>query len=84
MQLLEIILAMAGVIGSLSILWLTRLHRRLDSMDERLRQAPSRDEVEKMIEVRLEPVEVQTLEIKEDIKKLDSKLDKIIDKLISP
>ena len=76
-------MALAGLIGTLAMAWLARLHRRLDSMDERMRNAPSRDEVKDMIEVRLEPVEVQTLEIKEDIKKLDSKLDKIIDKLIS-
>ena len=82
MGLLELILGLVGLIGSLSMVWLSRLHKRLDSMDERIRMSLSRDEIKDMIEDKLEPVEVQTLEIKDDIQKLDKKLDKIIDKLI--
>jgi len=81
--LLEIILGLFGLIGSLSMIWLSRLHKRLDSMDERIRRALTRDEIKDMIEDKLEPLEVQTFEIKEDIQKLDTKLDKIIDRLIN-
>lgn len=83
MGFLEIILVLVGLIGGLSTIWLSRLHRRLDMLDERLRRTITRETAVAIIKDKLEPVEVQTREIKEDIQHLGTKLDKIIDKLLS-
>lgn len=46
------------------------IFKRLNDMDDRLRQAPTRREVSEEIEVRIETVRVLQKEIKEDIKEI--------------
>lgn len=59
------------------------IFKRLNDMDKRLREAPSRDEVKDIVDVRLESVKVLQQEIKEDTKELKHKLDRVIEKISS-
>ena len=64
-------------------IWLGGIEWRMRSMDARLRDAPSRDEVNEAIEVRQEVVKAMQEEIKDDIKKMEHKLDELLRLLYS-
>ena len=71
---------LVGIISTIVGLWLGGLEIRMRNLDARLRESPSRQEVSKEIEVRLESVKVLQTEIKEDIRLIRETLEKISQK----
>lgn len=67
-----------GLISTIVGLWLGSIEMRLKNLDARLREAPSRSEVEKTISNKIEPVKVLQAEIKEDVKYMRARLDHFI------
>ena len=59
-------------------LWLGSTEWRLRTMDQRMRNAPSREEMEKMIEIKQEAIKAIQESIKEDIRELNKKIDTLI------
>lgn len=77
----DVILAsIASIVSGVFTLWLRGISMKIKDLDERLRQAPSREEVSKEIEVRQESIKVLQQEIKEDIKEVKQTLIKLIEK----
>jgi len=54
--------------------------KRISEVDKRLRDAPSREEVDKTIDNKIEVVKVLQQEIKEDIKDLKDEIHRLLDK----
>lgn len=74
-DLISIILT--SVIG----LWLGSMELRMRKQEDKMTRRPDRYEVIKEIDVRLEPIKVQQVELKEDIKYIRAQVDKVIDRL---
>lgn len=72
-----VLFPLVGLLTSINLTVLGILFRRMNMLDERLRQAPSREEVEKTVDTKLEAVKVLQQEIKEDIKYMRHQLEKI-------
>lgn len=73
--IIEVILS-AG--GALLVFWLKQLSIKVNEIDKRIREAPSREEMYREIEVRQESLKVLQQEIKEDIKELKNDIKKLI------
>lgn len=77
---LEMLLTIAGFaftgLGGIC----TYFMKRLNEMDKRLRDAPSRKEVTEEIELRLEPIKVRLDNLKEDTSEIKESLKKLADK----
>jgi len=54
---------------------------KLKQIEEKANSAMNSDDVRQLIEDRKEPLEVRLAEIKEDTKRMESKIDKLIDRL---
>ena len=57
--------------------------KRINTMDNRLRHVPSRQEVERLIDNKQEGLKILQAEIKEDIKEVRLKIDALFDKIVS-
>lgn len=69
-----------GLITTIVSLWLGSIEWRLRNVDEKMSEKPSRDEVEKDINLRLEVVKSIQADIKEDLKDIKHKLDNLLGK----
>lgn len=69
---------LVGLISTIVGLWLGSVEWRLRNMDTRMRNAPSREEVEKQIDLKNEALRVMQKEIKEDVRDINKKLDALI------
>ena len=65
-----LILSVIGLVVSVIMTMFGLVFKRLNSMDSRLREVPSRREVSTEIEVRQEAIKAIQHEIKEDIKEM--------------
>lgn len=71
-----LLLKIVSVIGGV---WLASIEWRLRSVDQKLRQVPSRREVNTQIDIKSEAIKVLQQEIKEDVKEIKEKLDRLIE-----
>lgn len=69
-----------GLLVTIMLAMFSMVFKRLNTMDERLRNAPSREEMRDHVQDKLEVHSVQLQEIKADLKSVDRKLDKLIDR----
>lgn len=68
-----------GLVSSIVGIWLTSIERRLKTMDARLREAPSREETDHLIDLKQEATKAVQEEIKADIIRVETKIDRLID-----
>ena len=66
-----------GLLTSIAGIWLGSVEIRMRNLDNKLRDIPSRKEVNENIDIRLESVRVLQQEIKEDIKELKVYIEKL-------
>jgi len=76
----SVVLGIIGLIVSVMLALFGIVFRRMNEMDSRLREAPSREEVRELVQDKLAPIDVLQKEIKEDVKSINRKLDKLLDK----
>lgn len=69
------------ILTSVVELWLGSMELRMRKQEDKMTRRPDRYEVIKEIDVRLEPLKVQQIELKEDIKYIRAQVDKVIDRL---
>lgn len=69
-----------GLLTTVLGLWLGSIEVRMRGIDGRLREAPSREEVDKTIDNKTESIKVLQQEIKEDIKEMRRSLEKLAEK----
>lgn len=69
-----------GLLVTIMLAMFSMVFKRLNTMDERLRKAPSREEMRAHVQDKLEVHSVQLQEIKDDLKDVGHKLDKLIEK----
>lgn len=77
---MDFIDTLIGIVLTLIGSYVGSLEWRMREMDERLRQAISKEDIIELIDMKQESMEVMQKELKDDIKSLDAKLDKLIDR----
>ena len=73
-------ISIEAVVMTILGLWLGSSEWRMRNMDTRLREAPSRKEVEKQIDLKQEVVKSDIEHIKDSQERIEEKLDKLLTK----
>ena len=76
----SLMISILGMLVSVVLALFGMVFKRINSMDTRLRDAPSRDEVRDLMSDKMEPVNVLQQELKEDVRSINNKLDRLLER----